>query len=374
MAGIRDKTGYAVLGFVLSVLGLNAAGRAEILEIRAEIAAEAEEYIGGALTSSDAAFEQFPETQSVFPLEVGVVLGDSGGFTDVAFAFADLRDPTRPTGSANPAEFGLETTCVSVDPSKSYSVESEAVETRTIRLTAGDLGLSLGPSRVSSEVFLSGALILWAQESGRDLRGLEAEFQVTVYRVAGGSASVELFSTGLRLTGTAEGRVTAAPLGSLVYEFGAADLLLSTSGLDGQTQEAVSEGIEPFGVFHVALIPNQAITYEYDVQAGQTMDLEARFITRVKSLPGGTGGGSAFGRQFTVLDAALQAATSSAGAAAVQQAVNSAQDSLEVSTTSGRSTPGRGVAWGAVGAEVATLGLAFVAIGCAQLARRRGSG
>ncbi|MBN1514245.1 MAG: hypothetical protein JXB13_19670 [Phycisphaerae bacterium] len=370
---MHEKTGCLVLGFVLVALGLNAPGRAEILQIRADITAEAEEYVGGVLTSSDSAFEQFPETQSVFPLEVGVVLGDPGGLTDVAFAFTDFRDPTRPTGSANPAEFGLETTCVSADPSKAYSVKSEAVETRTIRLTAADVGLSFGASRVSSELFLSGALILWAEESGRDLSGLEAEFRVTVYRVAGGSASDELFTTGLRLAGTANGRVTAAPLGSLVYEFGGADLLLSTSGSDGQTPEAVSEGIEPFGVFHVALIPNQAVTYEYDVLAGQTMDLEARFTTRVKSLPGGTGGGSAFGRQFTVLDTALQAGTGSAGAAAVQQAVNSAQESLEAAATSGRAIPGRGAACGAFGVEPAALGLAFVTLGCTRLVRRRGS-
>jgi hypothetical protein len=373
MPGIHGKTSGAVVAFVMIALGVNAAGRAEIVAIRADIAAEVREFVGGELTSSDGAFERFPETQSVFPLEVGVVLGDPGGLTDVAFAFADLRDPTRPTGSANPAEFGLETTCVSSEPATAYEVESEASETRTIRLTAGDLGLSFGESRVSSEVFLSGALVLWSQESGRSLCGLEAEFQVTVYRVASGSRSVELFSTGLRLTGSAEGRVTAAPLGSLVYEFGGEDLLLSTSGLDGRTQEAVSEGIEPLGVFYVALIPNQVITYEYDVRSGQTMDLEARFVTRVKSLPGGTGGGSAFGRQFTVLDAALKAATSSAGAAAVQQAVNSAQDALETPATPGRMAPGRGVACGAFGAELATLGLAFVTIGCAQLARRRGS-
>lgn len=373
MPEICDRKRRAVLGFVLVTLGLHAPGRAEILQIRADITAEAEEYVGGVLTSSDSAFEQFPETQSAFPLEVGVVLGDSGGLTDVAFAFTDFRDPTRVTGSANPAEFGLETTCVSADPSKAYSVKSEAVETRTIRLTAGDLGLSFGESRVSSELFVSGALVLWAEESGRDLRGLEAEFQVTVYRVAGGSASVELFSTGLRLTGTVDGRVTAAPLGSLVYEFGGADVLLSAAGVEGQTQDSVSEAIEPFGVFHVALIPNQAVTYEYDVQAGQSLDLEARFVTRVKSLPGGTGGGSAFGRQFTVLGAAMDSAMSSAGAAAVQQAVNSAQDSLEASATSGRTTSGRGLACGAFGVEPAVLGLAFVTIGCARLARRRGS-
>jgi len=248
MAAIRNRISYAVLGVVLAVGGLNAPGRAEILDIRAEIAAKAEEYADDALVSSDAAFEQFPETQSGFPLEVGVVLGNPGDLTDVAFAFTDFRDPTRPTGSANPAEFGLETTCVSRGPATAYSVQSEAVETRTIRLTAGDLGLSFGQSRASSEIFLSGALILWTQDSGRDLRGLEAEIQVTVYRVAGASVSTELFSTGLRLSGTAEGRVTAAPLGSLVYEFGGSELLFSnTSSAAGP----VSCGSDPESGHHL---------------------------------------------------------------------------------------------------------------------------
>ncbi len=370
MAAIRNRISYAVLGVVLAVGGLNAPGRAEILDIRAEIAAKAEEYADDALVSSDAAFEQFPETQSGFPLEVGVVLGNPGDLTDVAFAFTDFRDPTRPTGSANPAEFGLETTCVSRGPATAYSVQSEAVETRTIRLTAGDLGLSFGQSRASSEIFLSGALILWTQDSGRDLRGLEAEIQVTVYRVAGASVSTELFSTGLRLSGTAEGRVTAAPLGSLVYEFGGSELLFSNTSSDARAQATVSDAIEPLGLFRVALIPNQAITYEYDVPTDRPTILEARFLTRVRSLPDGTGGGSAFGRQFTALNAALEAVTSSAGAAAVQDAVNVAQESRNASTVSAPSFPGRRSACGAFGAELGLMALLFVG-GCRSLLVRR---
>lgn len=395
------RTATIRLGLIAGlVTGLTAELRAEILEVHAVISASVQEFNNGEPMSSDSAFEEFGITTADLPVSVAALLGDPVEQERLGQAFADFLDPTRDTGGPNPEEFGLEVNCFSLDPAASYEVAAEAEETRTIQFSFDELPeTTRDVNVVLSNVFLSGAVVVWSLEEGRDLTGLVAEVEFTVLQRPVGlddetdestngqgsdeedsEPGEEVFSTQLVLLGQPDGEVVLEGAGPWEGILGGLDLFFD-GAVDLSDQDLVAEivglTVDTLGEFHVLLIPDQVLGYLYEASPGEPFELEAKFRTRVVNLPGGTGVAAAFGRPFTGLKDVLDGTSGLNSGASVQSAVNAAQVLAQPSTAtnparaSGASAGGSTALCGAMGFEA--LALSLLGLGFRLLPRRRGS-
>jgi hypothetical protein len=376
------------------VTGLGSNARAEILEINAEISASVQEFIDGEATSSDSAFEEFGITTAELPVSVTALLGDPVEQQRLGLALADFLDPTRETGGPNPEEFGLEVNCFSLDPAASYEVTDDVKETRTVQLSSDELlGTTQDVAVVLSNVFLSGAVVVWSLEESPDLTGLQAEVEFTVVQrpvstngqtdqgTNGASdeeeppPGEEVFATQLVLLGQPDGEVVLEGTGPLEGVLGGLDLLFD-GAVDLSDEELVGQivdlTVETLGEFHVLLIPDQVLGYLYEASPNEPFVLEARFHVRVVNLPDGTGVAAAFGRPFSGLQEVLDGTSGQNSGASVQSAVNAAQVLAQPTTavTPAGASAGRSTGLcGALGFEA--LALTTLGLGLRLLPRRR---
>lgn len=355
-----------ILGSCL-VLGLVAArpARGEIVRLEGVLSAEVQEFGGGG--SSDAAFEELGETADL-PLQVVASLLPPEGqpITDfAALAIADLRDPTASL-LRNPGEIGLETNLYSRDPEIRFTGEALVNETRGVIFSPAELPLGFGQaeSPVFSSVFASGAIVIWSEEPGYDLTGLFASLQITVTQQLPEVEPTVVFEAGITANGQSSGQISVATEGGLVAIVGGRELLSIPLGFTGVD---LNQELDQFGVFHVVLIAEQELVYEYAGVPNVEFDLDAQFEAQTANLPGGTGVGAVYGRSFQALAQAIeQAVGPQSKGLATQAAVNEAMAEANGSGSSIRGAtafPLSGGLCGAVGPVFLTgsLGLLLAA-------------
>lgn len=247
-------------------------------------------------------------------------------------AFAEFSDPTR-LDEPNPEEFALEVACFSSADAVSYSVTSQAQETRTVVFTTSgnplappeiDFG-SASTQSVESRIFLSGAVIFWSTESGRELDDMLSEFRVTVTREDSGD---KLFETTLTIDGGDTGRLRRGSTGPIRSEV--VDLEdLRNEGVDEETLSILA-GIESEGTLIVVVIPPQEHPYTYTVTADEPLVLRAELTARVQNIPGGTGVAATLGGPFENLVDFIEEGLPGVDGRALQRSVNAAMNARAI--------------------------------------------
>ena len=309
----------AVVGAVTS------SGHAEVVDIRAYLETTVTEMVMGEPASTDTSVESFPETSLTLPIEVFAGLGDFTGELDVPHGgrgLASFEDPTLSV-TPNPAEFGVEADCYSLEEGVAYEVVSEAAEVRDVFFGVGELGGADDSEQqwVGSTVFVSGAVVVWSDDPERDLSGLIAEFDFTVVQETGTNGEEMVFEASLAVEGLPQGEVSLDYTSVLSAVLGRPELLLSvggpaTSGIVGQ--------LEDIGSVHLVIVPAQEIDYAYLVTPGEEFKLRANVRCRSVNLPEGTGVAVVFGRPFSELAGVIDPVMAKPSGAAVQAAVNRA--------------------------------------------------
>ena len=354
----------------------------ELLSFDVTLESKTQEFIAGEPVSFDQSFEDFLLTTADLPVQVAsrlVVPTVDDSLVAAGQGFADYFEPVMSV-NVNPEEFGLEASCFSIVPDYAHEVTARAVEDRTIQFTRQELDSEAGEERdIESSVYLSGAIIVWSQDPARDLTGLTARMTFTVdqFRGADGSETdgdgLNLFRAVVGVEGSAGGAVAPNIAGEgdadVQYVFGGPETVLQR--VTGS--ELLEEYFDLMGQVYVLLIPNQAIDYQYQAEAGEEFELVAEFIVEAKALPDGTGVSAVFGRGFEALAEQIAEAFADVDAQEVESAVNRAQieagQSLTLPANDGDTTAAdNGTALcGATG--FGTLGL--LALAMLPLMRRR---
>lgn len=341
---------------------------AAIIGTDAIVSTTVQELIDGVPASVTNDSNEFEADAPVLPL---VASGDllSTDLDDVLVArgqaLSEFSDPTR-LDEPNPEEFALEVASFSSADSVSYSVTSEAQETRTVVFTTS--GSALAPPEidfgtastqsVESRIFLSGAVIFWSTESGRELDDMLSEFRVTVTREDSGD---KLFETTLTIDGGETDRLRRGATGPIRSEV--VDLEdLREEGVDEETISILAQ-VERDGTLIVVVVPPQEHPYTYTVTANEPLVLRAQLTARVQNIPGGTGVAATLGRPFENLVDFIEEGLPGVDGRALQRSINTVMNARAI----GLVTPPRSsVRWpvgnlcGVLGFESAALfGLAF---------------
>ncbi len=239
-------------------------------------------------------------------------------------AFAEFSDPTR-LDEPNPEEFALEVACFSSADAVSYSVTSQAEEARTVVFTTSGSALappeidfgSTSTRSVESRIFLSGAVIFWSTESGRELDDMLSEFRVTVTRE---DSDTVLFQTTLAIDGGDTGRLRRGSTGPIRSEVVTLDDLRD-AGVDEETLSILA-AVENEGTLIVVVIPPQEHPYTYTVTADEPLVLRAELSARVQNLPGDTGVAATLGRPFENLVDFIEEGLPGVDGSVLQRSVN----------------------------------------------------
>ncbi len=381
-ADIKRSQKHAGLIALAGLLIGGAVARADIINIQARIATEVQELVGDEPVALDSAVELFPTTSDTLPIQVTAGLGEpeSGGV--IGAGVAVLRDPTLVVDSPNPGELGIEATCASADPSVRYEATSTAVETRKIAFSPTDLDTLFKQALpVNSVFFLSGAMVIWADEPGQDLTGVDTEVIVRVTRRAASdagdvSSGQTLLEAHLRMVGVSDGKVQVRRSGAIRYALdGTSSLLADQESMsDSSDPQLVTQSVDValanFGAFHLLVVPMQALPYSYAGQVGRSFVLEATIEVRASNVPGGTGAAAAFGMPFSQLAAALNISLDAYDAAeAIQAAVNAVEMADDGGAPAVIHTSRGAGACGAFGVEAAAM-LVLAAVPLPAVARR----
>lgn len=297
--------------------------RAEVLDVRGNISAEVNEFVAGENGSSDRSFEDFPQTIPTFPIEAIAGLGDffgELGATSGSRGAALLDDP-QSSETRNPAELGLEAEAFSVDQDVSYESIASAVESRTLRFSAQELGTSQPSQTLRSVVFLRGAALLWTSEQGRDLSGMSVEFDFKIIKDTGTNGGETVFEVGFEATGTNGAQVMINADESLNLISGTPSVLVQRFG---DTAQDEADNLSRIGRVRLILLPPQELSYEYEAFVDEEFELRAESTVRVVNLPNGTGAGIALGRPFQSLGLAVTPFLDRISADGVQDVINDA--------------------------------------------------
>jgi len=347
------------------------AANAAIIGFDAQASTTVQELLDGQAASVSSDLKEWNGVADVLPLQAfasvitSELVGPGGARGQ---AVSDFDDPQR-LDQPNPEEFGLEVAGFANVASVGYTVLSEGVERRIVLFTSPGANPDVpaeiefdadGTRRVSSRVYVSGAVLIWALDENADLTGISAELGVAVTQDAD---TTPVFSNGLELLGGADGTLTSEVDFPLVYEMGGLELLTAESG--EEAVEQVAAGLENVGTVVVVLIPPQEHTYNYTVTADRQTLLTAEFALRVRNAPGGTGVAAVLGRPFDTLADFIENALPEVDGTALQAALNkSVEDrAVGVDPSDGQGeAAGRSRLCGAFGGEALLL-LLLVGLG-----------
>ena len=335
----RNTFGAMLLVMAFSMLWSAALVNAEVTEIRSQIVSTSTEFVDGVPGSTDESIEEYPGTSSQLPIESLSGLGNFEGNSEGEFGargIATFRDPSL-SAVANPGEWGIEADCFSLDPSISYEVMSQITEERDIVFTKADLASgsntgsgsdSQNPSEQSSDdvavlgnVFVSGGVLLWTDDSNSDLSDVDVEMIVIVTQVGGSSetANQELFRATVNVDGSADGTIALSTQGGVFAISDGPGMLLASN--IGGIDDVVGQ-LDATGNVHLVVLPGQVISYGYKAQPDDPFTLEAKVLCRVNNRAGGTGVAAVFGRPFRSLSAVIAPKISEESAALAQSAMN----------------------------------------------------
>jgi hypothetical protein len=367
-----------------TVCGLSAAALGDLVRLDAVLDTRCQEFVAGEPVSFDQAFEELEVTSADLPLRVASRLRlptADESLAATAMGFADLFEPKLGVPGRNPAELALEADLFSIDPDTSYQVTASVQELRTIEFTQAELLLEDASEQdVVGGVFLSGAIIVWAEDDLRDLDGLAAEMTFTVehIRTADDPEQAEpveqrdtVFTAALGVAGKADGTVEPFAEGEVATLFGGSELVRQLAGTDAD------DGLDQMGTVWVLLVPAQELSYQYSARPREEFQLLASFNVDVANLPGGTGVSAVFGRDFEALGELVNEAFDGLDGEATQTAVNLAQAKARVPAdadeTTAITTPGsaqRPMFCGGLGAEALGMLLLAALLPAATMRRR----
>ena len=296
-----------------------------------------QEFVGGEAQSNDNSFETFPETSPTLPMEAFAALGSFVTDDVVGYGgqgIANFIDPTL-SPDPNPRELGVEASAVSFDPSISYVIDSTAMEHRDVIFSTEELGFSIRADRlVVSTAFLNGAILIWSEDSTRDLTGLEAGFDIDIVQVSetGTNGEETVFTASITVEGQADGEVEATQSTVLDSILGGPELL-DVINDDGSLDDLIA-GLGESGRLHLLILPQQSVDYVYTAQVDTPFELVAELRCHARNLPGGTVVAAAFGRDFASLADALTPILEADSALRTQSAVNRAIATMETESDS----------------------------------------
>ena len=211
-----------------------------------------------------------------------------------------------------------------------------------------------------SSVFVSGALVLWTEQTDRDLDGLVAELRIIVEREAPDQEPEILLEATLTAEGTTGGDIRIASPDGIFALAGGPELISATAGF---TQGQLLGELAGLGRTHLIIIPGQELPYIYQAAPEIEYTLKATFEAVSSNLPEGTGVAAVYGRTFENLAGIISglSGTQTKGIA-TQSAVNAAIRNARVEPDAAGTTNGR-VLCGTIGfgTLAMTLGLLLVA-------------
>jgi len=323
---IRLEVPVCVFLSVISVWGVfipPATGA--IIGIEARISTSVQELIGGQAASISSDADEFDSVALNFPLSTvsGLISTDLGGSVDsVGRGAGELTDPRLATRS-NPEEFGIEVACFSNADDIAYLASGNGRESRTLVFSSSGqidplpIDFDANGARViESEVFFSGAMLLWTTDPQVPLDDIIGELHFSVTR---NGEQTPLFEVALLLDGVSIDQPDPVAVGPVVFEAGGVELL--AAGADTETVAALEE-LDLAAQVLVVLVPFQSHTYQYEAIEDDQFVLTAEFDARVRNVPGGTGLAAAWGRRFESLDTLIEQALPQVSGSAIQASVN----------------------------------------------------
>lgn len=314
-------------GVLLGALAKGAS--AAVLSISASVSTNVQELLNGSPGSVSLDSRSADSSAPEFSAHAVSLLESTdlaGALVGMGQAFSDFEDPRR-LDQPNPEEFGLEAACYANAADVSYSIESDAVEARTIVFTSAGSAVAApeiefaadGTATAESRVFITGAVVFWSMESARDLTSVLARVDVSVSR---DGVEDPLFDTSLAVAGDSNGRIRITTEGPLRTESVTLEELAQL-GLD-EDSLAVLEALEREGTLQVIAIPSQEHAYLYGVVADESFVLTAELKALVRNAPGGTGVAVVLGRPFENLADAIASALPELNGRNVERSINAA--------------------------------------------------
>jgi len=281
------------LPLVLAALALPAA--AEIVSITGFTQAEVTEYRFDAPGDTDRASESFPGTAAELPLQVVArllsAIADEEAAAAAAAQFADPRELAQP----NPEEFAINLALNSISPHIRYQARAVSQETRGVVFAPAELGpfVQTGDTiDLTGRLFLDGALAIFAIDPDRDLSDAAVLLRVTVVQSSHSGAEQTVFSGELELRGGTGGSATAVAAGG----FPRRSVILTD----------LSSLVDDFAAFHVLIIPNITIDYDYTAVAGQEFSLRATVEVEAANVAGECGVAAVIGTPVDTLRSVVE--------------------------------------------------------------------
>lgn len=285
---------------VLAVLpGLPAQG--EIKNISGSATATVVQYSDGVEAQRDFGQEAVPLTTPLPPAVARARLDrllSGGEITAAGQAVAVLDNPNF-ASLAPPSDVGLDLGAFTDESGISWFVEGVVRETRTIQFDALELGGDLQSGQVTtvrSRVFLSGVMLVTAEDTAIDLTGVESRLLVRVTKTTPhvmeqGPAAQTLQPDDGALT-VLEGEVTLVGGPDGTVEIGRqtgvfADITLSVFDFENFPEE--------LPLVRAILFVGMVLTYEYEVVVDQEFALELFVQSQVTAAPTGAGAAAVFG-------------------------------------------------------------------------------
>lgn len=196
-------------------------------------------------------------------------------------------EPPNLTGIGVPNDVGLDLAAFSDDDETTWLVEGTATERRTIVLDSAQAGTDIITSpteRASSRLVLSGVMLITSLDPLRDLTGVQVDLEISVTKFDSNAtpSTEEVLVGSLTLGGGPLGQISVTeatgalqPVAPAVLDFSALVINLPL------VNAIIFAGVE--------------IPYEYEFRPNQPFDLELVVTSRVRNIPGGTGGSAVFG-------------------------------------------------------------------------------
>lgn len=280
---INRRVGRFALGLAASLAAHPA--RAELRNISAVVDVSATIFDSTTVLDSD------QKTTTLGTGQAGGAVADAIRFLGTslladAHAAMFFADPFPPPLPDPIGEFGGELFAFTVDDTINQQVTGDVFETRTIAVTAAEVGAPDGSGViVTGEMFFHGAIVVLSNRLGGNLTGLEAltGFEIELQRPA--SSPVLVQSAVLEVRGTIGNQLTVVGKGALsAFTFPVIDL---------------SAEFPQLGKVFAILYPQIPIPFLYQVNVGEEYVLVARLRLKATTVPDYVGVGITAGGPFT---------------------------------------------------------------------------
>jgi len=280
---IRHTT---ILALVVAVFAANQT-HAAILSITGNASARVVLYGNGVPTESDFSENSVPGTVPTPPAvaTARVDFFDENGDLSAGGTALSLFENPNLSGFGNPNDVGFDLSCFTDDDQATWLVQGSASETRLIVLDApantGGVPTG-GMATATSNIVISGVLVITSLNPDLDLTGVEATFNISVIQRTSDDETVEVAAGSLVMGGGPGGTVSIreatgvlAPIAPPVIDF---------SGL-----------VVSLPVVNAVIFAGTQIPYSYQFVPGEEFELELNVSSQVRNIPGGTGAAATFG-------------------------------------------------------------------------------